>query len=157
MSYILPALWARAERLYFEGETTLAEIAKICCMTRGTLHNRARKRGWPPHPQLELDGATSERARIRRIINSKLDRLEKRMDKPDTENATDSERQSREYGSLMATVEKLDAKEGAWKRSLLTTPTEDDSGASNIGDNHVEQWRAELARRIARLAPVGNG
>ena len=151
MSCILPAQWALAERLYFEGETSVADIAKRCGMVAATLRRRAKARGWPPHNTLELDGSASERARLRRVIARKLTRLEARMEKPDTDNAADSDRQTREYGSLLTTVEKLDAKESGWKRTTMATPTQDPSNTNNHGDNHVEQWRAELARRIARL------
>lgn len=157
MSYILPATWARVERLYFEGEVSLADIAVRCGISRSSLRNRVVTKGWPSHRTLELDGGSSERARLRRAIANKLTRLEKRMDKPDTDNATDSERQTREFGSLMATVDKLDSKEGAWKRSLLTTPAEENSTTADEGNTNVEHWRAELAQRIARLGARRHG
>jgi len=156
MSYILPAVWARVERLYFEGELSLRQIAKVCEISPVSLHKRIKVRGWPPHDKLELDGDASVRARLRRAIASKLSRLEKRMEKPDTDTATDSERQAREFGSLIATVDKLDGKESAWRRSLISTPMDASTAADN-GEDHVDQWRAELAQRIARLGARGNG
>ena len=156
MTRILPAAWARAERLYFEGETHLKDIAAACAMSLSSLRKRAQSRNWPPLSKLDLDGATSERVQLRRTIVKKLNHLETRMDQADTATPTDSERQSREYSSLLASVEKLDAKENAWKTKLISAEAGTDSTAeaaapAPLGDTNVEHWRADLAQRIARL------
>ena len=156
-NYILPATWAKVERMYFEGAATLTKIASDCEISLSSLRKRIKTRGWPSLRTLELDGASSERARLRGIIANKLTRLETRMKTPDTETATDSERQSREFGSLMTTVDKLDAKEGVWKRTLITTPASEIASDATQGEDHVDQWRAELAQRISRLGTKWNG
>jgi len=151
MGYVLPAKWARVERMYFEGEHLLKDIAATCDVSLSALRKRIKTRGWPPLRTLELSGDASVRARLRRAIAAKLTRLEKRMEKPDTDTATDSERQAREFASLMTTVDKLDAKEATWKGTLITTPTDDTIAPPAQGEDHVQKWREELARRIHRL------
>ena len=120
MASLLPVQWAQAERLYFEGATRLKDIAAECKMSLSSLRKCARARNWPLHSQLQLDGATSERAKLRRLIEKKLNRLETRMDQPDTDNATDSERGSREYASLLTTFEKLNTKDESWRGKVIS-------------------------------------
>ena len=158
MKYILPSTWAEAEKLYFEGECSMSEIARRCDMHRATILARAKKFNWPNHASLRLGGAVSERAALRRAIALKLTHLETRMQKTDDTNAADSERQAREYASLLNTIEKLDVKERTWRQSLMLVPKDNQLASESIeGDDNVEQWRAELARRIARLGAQWQG
>ncbi len=152
MSRVLPANWARAERLYFEGATHLTAIAADCTMSVGTLRKRARERNWPPfYSKLEISSGTSERATLRRIIVKKLVHLEKRMDQPDTDTATDSERGSREYASLLTSVEKIDGKEATWRGAVISDTASITAQEAQPGQSQVAQWRIELAERITRL------
>ena len=124
----IPKTWARIERLYFEGEFSIIEIAKTCGIHPDTIYGRAKKLKWPPHATLQLEGGFSERATLRRAIVLKLKHLEKRMHLPDTATPTDSERQAREYATVLNTIDKRDAKEGAGRRSLITTTPEAEVG-----------------------------
>ena len=159
MAQTLPADWAVAKRMYFSGEHTLQAIAKACRVTKKALEAHARAMNWPAHDQLQLDGASAERSILRRIIKKKLDRLEKRMDTDETAGATatatDSERQSREFASILSTVDKLDAKEEAWLETLAEAPADPLAAApahAQYGDGDVEHWRQELAQRIKKLS-----
>ena len=151
-----PATWARVQQLYFEGEFSVPEIAKKFEMSPDTLHRHAKKMKWPPHTALSLEGGFSQRAILRRTIDLKLKHLEKRMQDPDTATPTDSERQAREYASLLGTLGKLDAKEETWRASMLPETDKQKDAVTN-GDDNVEQWRHELAERINRLSAKRNG
>ena len=94
MRTILPSTWAKVERLYFEGEFSIAEIAKACKINPNTIYLRAQKFNWPPHGSLRLEGAVSERAVLRRIIVAKLNQLETRMEDPEAK-PSDDERSAR--------------------------------------------------------------
>ena len=154
MRTILPATWALAERLYFEGEFSIAEIAERCKMNRNTLYARAKNHNWPLHPSIRLEGAVSERAVMRRIIMAKLNQLETRMEDPAAKPA-DDERSARAMASLLTTVDKLDAKDSAWREKIIQSPADDpssaDANAQTHGADNVDQWRRELVRRIASL------
>lgn len=155
MTFISPATWGRVERLYFEGELTLKEIAARCGVSGRALSKRAKKLGWPSYQSLRLDGAASERARLRRLIEKKLTHLESRMDKPESLTEGESERHTRQFSSLLGSVTKMDDQEGDWRGKLMTTPVPAEATAAGNpmqGADNVEQWRQELARRIARLA-----
>jgi len=154
MRSLPPSVWMQIERLYFEGELSVVAIAEQAKINPNTIYARAARRGWPPRSKLRLDGASSERAKLRRIINAKLDRLEKRMADPEPLTEADSDRQTRSVASLAASLGKLDGKEDAWREKVMTevaqgTPT---GGYASYGDDDVEQWRLELAKRIAALA-----
>ena len=149
MKYVTPATWLQAERLYFEGELNLSDIATRLDINGATLYRRAKKLKWPPHSQLYLHGAISERAALRRIITKKLAQLETRMEDPDAKPA-DDERSARTVASLMGSVEKLDAKEDAWRERIMSG-TINTSGAALYGDDDVADWRQDLAERIAKL------
>ena len=146
-----PKTWAAVEQLYFEGEFSIIEIAEQHQMATDTIYARAKKMKWPPHGALRLEGGFSQRAILRRAIDLKLKHLEKRMQDPDTATPTDSEKQAREYGSLLNTIDKLDAKEKAWRATVMPQ-TENTQADATHGDDNVEQWRHELARRIASLS-----
>ena len=153
MSRVLPVQWALAERLYFEGATHLKDIAVKSGMSLSTLRKRASERNWPPlYTKLQIDGATSERAALRRTIEKKLNHLEKRMDLPDTDNATDSERGSREYASLLTTIEKLNTKDESWRGKVISDTAATAAQDAPPDQSQVAQWRIELAERITRLA-----
>lgn len=149
MKYILPATWAKVERLYFEGEFSVIEIAKQCAINRNTIYARATDLGWPPHAELRLDGAVSERAVMRRIIMAKLKQLETRMEDPEAKPA-DDERSARAVAKLQTSIEKLDTKEKAWRERIMSG-TINSSGAALYGDDDVADWRQDLAERIAKL------
>ncbi len=152
MRTIRPSTWAKAERLYFEGEFSIAEIASQCEINRNTLYLRAQKFNWPPHASLRLEGAVSERAVLRRIIVAKLKQLETRMEDPEAK-PTDDERSTRAFASLLTTFDKLDAKEAAWREKVMPGSTDTPAGTttSPYGDDNVADWRQELADRIASL------
>ena len=152
MASLLPVQWQRAERLYFEGATHLKDIAAQCTMSLSSLRKRAKGCNWPLHSQLQLDGATSERAKLRRLIEKKLNHLETRMDQPDTDNANDSERGSREFASLLNTVEKLSTKEDSWRGKVISDTAANTAQDAQPDQSQVAQWRIELAERITRLA-----
>ena len=145
-----PAVWAKVERLYFEGELGVTAIGKQCGVKRDSIYRRAKRLKWPPHRSLRLEGGSSERATLRRTIALKLAHLEARMKKPDTATPIESERQAREYASLLGTIDKLDSKEKTWRATVMPEPEHQQADA-NRGDDNVEHWRQELARRIASL------
>jgi AcrR family transcriptional regulator len=149
LKYVTPATWLQAERLYFEGELTLTEIAIKLDINPATIHRRAKRLKWPPHSRLYLHGAISERAVLRRIINKKLAQLEKRMEDPEAK-PVDDERSARVVASLMTSVEKLDVREDTWRERIMSGPAQPASAAT-YGDDDVADWRQELAERIAKL------
>ena len=145
-----PKTWAQVQQLYFEGEFSIIEIAGQFAMSPDTIYSRAKKMKWPVHASLRLEGGFSQRAILRRAIDLKLKHLEKRMQEPDTATATDSERQAREYASLLNTIDKLDAREKNWREQVMPGSA-DAPAAPDYGDDNVDQWRLELAKRIASL------
>jgi hypothetical protein len=153
MRYLLPSVWAEVERLYFEGVLSVGEIAAKVDIRRDSIYKRAKSRGWPTHRQLRVDGTSSERAVLRRIIAKKLAKLEARMDDSEPATEADSERQVRSVASLLNSVDKLDVKEKNWRDKIITPSTGKPAAANTIsyGEDDVEQWRAELARRINAL------
>lgn len=148
---ILPAAWAKAERLYFEGETGLADIGEKCGINRTTLYRHARKHNWPDHATLRVHASDSERAALRRIIIKKLAAMEKRMNDPQAETGAvdDTGRDARAVASLLGSINKLDVTEKTWREEIFTTPTDDPLAA--YGDDNVADWRAEIARRLESL------
>jgi SAM-dependent MidA family methyltransferase len=158
MAQIPPAKWAEVERHYFEGCLTLVEIGAKAGVRPDTILNRAKKLGWPPYSSLRVATVSSERARLRALIGKKLEHLEARMKDPELITDADTERQTRAVASLLNSVEKLDAKETAWRDKVIQAATDDPppaKSAANAQPNgacHVDQWRRELARRIASLA-----
>jgi len=152
---ITPKTWAKAEREYFEGEFSISEIAKHCECNPATLYARAKKLKWPPHASLRLEGGFSERASLRRIIAGKLTQLEKRMKDPEIASDADTERQVRAAASLLGTVDKLDAKEKTWRETVMPASA-DGPAAPDYGDDNVDQWRRDLAKRIASLGAKWN-
>ena len=147
--------WALAEREFFEGEFSIIEIAKHCKMHPDTLYARAKKLKWPPHASLRLEGGFSERATLRRIIAGKLKQLEKRMKDPEKASDADNERQTRAAASMLNSIDKLDAKEKTWREKVMPGST-DAPAAPDYGDDNVDQWRRDLAKRIASLGAKWN-
>jgi len=146
--------WALAERLYFEGKLTIAKIAEQCQVSVNGISHRASKFGWPRVKERGRRAASPERAMLRRIINKKLAALEKRMEDPETTNPADNERDARAFSSLLGSVDKLDAEEAARREAAAAALTDHQltAKAAPYGDADVEQWRHELARRIASLS-----
>lgn len=154
MPMISPSVWARIERLYFEGELSVAAISRQEKVATNTIYLRAKARGWPARGKLRLDVASSERATLRRIIIAKLEKLEKRMADPETATDADSGRQTRSLATLANSLEKLNTKEEVWREKVMpeAAQAQPADGYASYGDDDVEQWRLDLAKRIAALA-----
>ncbi|MEZ5776030.1 MAG: hypothetical protein R3D33_15390 [Hyphomicrobiaceae bacterium] len=95
------------------------------------------------------------RTRLYRAIDRKLTMIEQRLSAGRETSAADSEREARELGALIRSLERLEAGEqvrgpgeGAGIRRVSGTPA-----AGEVND--AERWRAELARRISRLREQG--
>ena len=84
--------------------------------------------------------------RLYRAIDAKLSRLEARMQSDDDLSAADSERETRELGSMIRSFEKVAALAGDEKPSRQGEPERADSGKRD-----AERMREEIARRLERL------
>ena len=75
------------------------------------------------------------------------------MNDPELRTDADNERQTRAVASLANSVEKLDATENAWRDKVIQSASDTPAltAAAPYGDDNVDQWRRELARRIASL------
>jgi AcrR family transcriptional regulator len=154
MAAASPAHWALVEQLYYEGKLTIKQIAETCGVPVQSIYLRAKKLKWPPVKERKPAPASNERAMLRRIINMKLAALEKRMENPETTTPADNERDARAFASLLTSVGKLNDTEAAERDATLaefSTKQTADAAAPSYGDADVEQWRHELARRIASL------
>jgi hypothetical protein len=107
---------------------------------------RATSRKRKPKPQSD---AVELKAKLKRIVEKKLDMLEREIDKAGTEPPAkpDPGRTAREVGSLLRAHERLEsvvAKERAGRSAKAV------KNAGTEGED-AEHWRSELAERIRKL------
>ncbi len=151
----LPATWVKVERLYLEGQLSVAQIAEQCQVASSNIYSRAKKYAWSRSGSPGANQAPPEHIQLRRLIGKKIANLEKRMDDPDTTTPAENERDVRAVASLLNSLVKLDAKQDARRDAVIRSSTDNaptSSTAMNYGDENVDQWRHELARRIASLS-----
>lgn len=156
-----PPDWATLRALYETGGVTLREVAEASGATLGALKSRSRREGWRKagptgrRPDTERSKAAKSTSdlprRLRALVDRKLRKLEERMEtQPDT-TAADSEREAREIGALIRNFERLEALGGAEPAGGPQRAAAGFGQEQAVRGTDAEQWRSELARRIARL------
>ena len=104
----------------------------------------------------EAGSASAARAvvvqRLYRAIDTKLKRLEARMRSGKSLSAADSERETRELGTMVRSFEKVTELAAEIDRSKSKT----DASRSDVSAADAERMRREIAERIERLVEARN-
>ncbi len=142
--------WVLIEDLYRNSDQMITEIASLCGVSAPSISRRASNEGWPPRGR-RRSGIAPRPATIKErlliAMEKKLSQIEERLDEAAPSSLADSERETRELGSLARNLERLGAVETAKTGSRPErTVTEQAKG-----EDDAERWRLELAQRIARL------
>lgn len=172
--------WAGPKHDFLHSGMSIRRIAEKHVVTEGTLRHRIKAWGWvrvvptqrvKPGPKLKRPepcygtGPNAEAlyrkrivARLFKVLDTKLRLLEERMANEVREgalqNAADTERDVRSFGSLMQIYAKLAALDDAARGARDSEQGSAAEGA-RTGDD-ADQLRRDLALRLERLNRAGN-
>ncbi|MBU1212970.1 MAG: hypothetical protein KJ587_17120 [Alphaproteobacteria bacterium] len=168
------AAWADIRCAYEKGEETVSQIAARLAVSAGAIYRRARRDGWARRSQQQRNhrtkaatakpcrtqtttGDATRRPRqdaasapglITRLYNAmdaKLKRLEARMDSHEELTAAESERETRELGSMIRSFEKVTA------FAAVLEEREKPSKRKHVAAGDAERMREEITQRLGRL------
>lgn len=173
------AAWAEARRLYATGTLSQAAIAAMLGLSAGRIRRRAKREGWvrqdpagrrrqakarptgPVAATRRAEGKVTRAARCPRAvvverlylaIDAKLKRLEARMRSGKALSAADSERETRELGTMVRSFEKVTELAADIDRSQQSPAT----GRAGVTAADAERMRREIAERLERLDAARN-
>lgn len=148
---------AEIQRLYCETKEPIAAFSKRLGVTQRAIYLRAKAEGWPPRRPLARRRARANPADVTRAmrddlirrlyaaLTTKLTQLERRMAESPPLTQEESERQTREVGSMIQGLDKVTeiaadvAKSDASARPALATAAD------------IERLRRDLAERLHRI------
>lgn len=131
---------------------TYIEIARRFGVSSQTVGRNARKFGWK-RPDLRRPPQPALRDRLKTLIEQKVSHLENSIANGEELSVSERERQSREIGSLVRSVEQIDTQAGKGARQQAgKRPAKGKQAGPNGGDDDAERWRKEIAQRLARLS-----
>lgn len=165
-----PSVWAEIGRLYCESDETIHSIAQRFGVTDRLIFKEARRQGWPRRSERRRQrvGVTGPIApvppsdpirvarealvrRLFRVMNKRLEKLEKRMQTEDDTSPDDIERDRREIDTMVRGLDKLTEAAADRKR-----PPEAGSGKPTLLTSaEAERLRNEIAERLERLYAGG--
>lgn len=164
------ATWTEIKRLYTETSEPINAIARRHGISDQMIYKRAKAAGWPRRSERKRPSAAMRHAgeaakrrqparnaqqsvvrRLYRAIDTKLRKLEKRMQSGEALTAADSERETRELGTMIRSFEKVTEvaadidrpQESAAAKAPLVTAAD------------AERMREEIAERLERLHAQG--
>lgn len=168
------AAWAEIRRAYEAGVETVAAISARYGISQGAIYGRSRLEGWAKRSAIKKarPGSGSHRRtgaaankqeaerkrrcperdgqlimRLYNAIDSKLKRLEARMQTDQEITAADSERETRELGLMIRSFEKVTA-----FATELEGQRGEPHGKSKGASGDAERLREEIAERLERLS-----
>lgn len=162
MTVLTDAQWRLVEDAYRTTTEPIAVIAKRYSISAGAVSHRRTKFGWPPRragaikkqakpvPKRLSDKAAIV-ARIYRLINLKLEQLEKDMSRPGERTPADHERETRALGTLVRNYERVSGLEREGNHDGKQDGEEPERRAE------AEAIRRELAEQIVRLRQTEPG
>lgn len=129
---------------------TQAAVAAQAGMSLKQLRHRAHRQGWPRHqPRRPQPKLPTIRERYRRLIEQKIEQMEKRMTSGEETSPADNERHARELSTLIRNGEKLKSIEEASATAGSGAPA--NGGKAPYDYSDAEHWRAAIAERIERM------
>jgi hypothetical protein len=171
------AAWTEIRCAYEAGDEPVAAVAARFGVSEGSIYRRARRDSWARRSKLRKRGTTSGPRkgkskgtksgqsdypagavppdtnlieRLYKAMDAKLKQLEARMGADQEISAAESERETRELGSMIRSFEKVTAFASANRGR-------DDKQRNKVrfdpGD--TERMREEIAERLERLCPQG--
>ncbi len=166
--------WAEIRRLYLADDMTVSAIAKQFGISQGRIYARAKEHDWPrrsmrgrkpvSNRRTKRSGGTThfrqptgddatyvvQTAVVRRLygaIDAKLKRLEARMAKGAELSAADSERETRELGTMIRSFERVTEFAADIDKARTVSTGRD----KPVTAADAEQMREEIAQRLERL------